>query len=109
MSTAAVVSAPAPSELWRARTKRLEQQRRNLPALFGAKETAQCLTAAGLALGLDPPLPVVEVSNLQYIADLPAPVEDLAATRVWIADEIRAFAEIYAARRAERAARRRRT
>jgi hypothetical protein len=37
----------------------------------------------------------VEISNLQYIRDLPKPAQELKRGRLWRADEIRDFAQVY--------------
>ena len=58
---------------------------------MGAWEVAECLG--------------VHRTNLQFIKDLPEPVQELRATRLWLADEIQAFAKVYIARRQERHAR----
>jgi hypothetical protein len=56
-----------------------------LPELMGTAEVAE-------ALG-------VSASNLQFIQDLPEPVQTLRATRIWLAQDIREFAQVYASRR----------
>jgi hypothetical protein len=48
------------------------------------------------ALGVSP-------GNLQFIRDLPEPVDQFRATRVWYADEIQDFAKIWNAKRSARA------
>jgi hypothetical protein len=70
---------------------RCEEFREACPELMRASEVAQTLRVRG--------------SNLQFIKDLPEPVQHLRATRVWRADEIRDFAEAYHARRRARSAR----
>ena len=57
---------------------------------MGAWEVAECLG--------------VERTNLQFIKDLPEPVEEVRATRLWLAEEIREFAKVYNLRRQARAA-----
>jgi hypothetical protein len=58
---------------------------------MGAWEVAECLG--------------VHRTNLQFIRDLPEPVQELRATRLWLADDIRQFAKVYESRRQERLAR----
>jgi len=64
-----------------------------VPELMGTAEVAE-------ALG-------VKTSNLQFIPDLPEPVQRLRATRIWRAQDIREFAVVYRARRNGRATARR--
>jgi hypothetical protein len=64
------------------------RRRRRGPELMGAREVADCLG--------------VKVSNLQFIKDLPQPLQELTCGRVWLAAEIRKFAEVYEARREAR-------
>lgn len=54
---------------------------RRMPELMGAAEVSE-------ALG-------VRVCNLTFVEDLPLPVSRLRATRLWLASDIRAFAEVY--------------
>jgi hypothetical protein len=57
---------------------------------MGAWEVAECLG--------------VQRTNLQFIKDLPEPVQRLKATPLYLADEIREFAKVYSLRRQARAA-----
>lgn len=59
-----------------------------VPQLFGASEVAE-------AIG-------VSQTNLQFIKDLPEPVQKIRASRLWLADEILVFAEIYQVRQQKR-------
>lgn len=61
---------------------------RAVPRIYGAREAADVIGVA--------------VQNLHAVAGLPAPVVALAATKVWRAEEIDAFAVEYRARRAAR-------
>jgi hypothetical protein len=73
------------------RPSRAARRRRSCPELFGVAEVAEALN--------------VTPSNLQYVKDLPEPVQRLRCSKIWLADEIREFAAVYRARRAARLAR----
>lgn len=57
----------------------------NFPEVFGSFEVAEALE--------------IHQSNLFHVKDLPAPVQTIRATRLWLATEIREYAKLYNARR----------
>jgi len=59
--------------------------RKGFPEVFGFKDVADCLGVKG--------------SNIQHIKDLPEHVAECSSGRIWLADEIRPFARMYAERR----------
>lgn len=54
------------------------------PEIMGTAETAE-------ALG-------VTVQNLRFVSDLPEPIARIRASRIWLAADIREFAEVFRAR-----------
>ena len=78
-------------------------KRAELPGLrWGGVEVASCLSWTDS----DGVLHEVKPSNLQHIKDLPTPVQHLSCGKLWLADEIEAFARVYQERQRARAARR---
>jgi hypothetical protein len=69
---------------------KISGRRRKLPPIMGAQEVAARLGIAS--------------SNLDRTVGLPAPADKVAATRIWLAEEIEAFAVEREARRERRVA-----
>ena len=70
-------------------------RRKPFPELMGSAEAAEVLGVK-----------IQNLSGKNVPVGMPAPVAHLRATRVWLADEVRAFAVELEARRATRAPRR---
>lgn len=85
MANTATAAAVAPVTDITSERIAAKRRRTQVPQLMGVAEV-------GDALG-------VRVQNLQFIKDLPQPVAKVRATRLWLAEEIWAFAEVYNERR----------